>query len=137
MKTASKAGAPNDTLGYGIVNAYEAINYEPPSVIPALSYNRNKILMFSPAPFRASTGEKLVIHYQIVNTSYPHIYIYTVSGKLIWDTQIQEEKTMGRYTIEWDGKTNNGDRVSSGVYVCILTSTSVEDKDVKKFVIIK
>ncbi|MDD2891024.1 MAG: S8 family serine peptidase [bacterium] len=136
MKTASKAASPNDTLGYGIANAYAAINYENPEP-PVLPLNRNRILMFSPAPYRISTGEKLLIHYQIINTSCPHLWIYTVSGKLIWDKSLGQ-KLMGiQKPEEWDGKTNNGERVSSGVYVCILTTTDVEDKDVKKFVVIK
>ncbi|MDD5529551.1 MAG: S8 family serine peptidase [bacterium] len=135
MKTASKAASPNDTLGYGIANAYDAINYEPP-VSPQTAYNKNRILMFTPAPYKVSTGEKLLIHYQIINTSCPHIWIYTVSGKLVWDKSLGQ-KVMGKHFEEWNGKTNNGDRVSSGVYVCILTTTDVEDKDVKKFVVIK
>lgn len=136
MKTASIANSSNDTLGYGIVDAYSALYCDSIGPKPKPSYGHNEILSFSTAPFMPARDGKLVINYQIVNTTFPHIYIYTLSGKLVRDTSL-EKKSIGRYSVEWDGKTNDGKMVSSGIYICLLSSTTAGDKDVKKFAVIR
>ena len=118
VHTASQSGTPDDTLGYGIVNAYKALYYEDPIVFP-LPYDRDRILSIYPSPF--TPGENnLSIHYSLVNNSFIlKLYIYTLSGRLIREIR-KDNVTIGSGVIEWDGRDNKNNLVPSGVYISLL-----------------
>ncbi|MBA7530076.1 hypothetical protein ES705_22279 [subsurface metagenome] len=66
-----------------------------------------------PNPFKTKTG----IHYQLPQPNVVTIVIYNVSGQRI-RTLVNEHKGAGFYTVHWNGQSQNGQRVSSGVYFC-------------------
>lgn len=137
MQTASQASSPDDTLGYGIVNAWEAINYGNPDVVPT-PYDRDRLTTPYPSPFRLGDGKPLYIAYQLVNNTVVTLRIYTLSGRLIWERGATEE-IMGPHTLTWDGKISKGEAkgrlVSSGTYLCTLQTGY--GKDIKKFAVIR
>ncbi|HZW40012.1 MAG TPA: C25 family cysteine peptidase [Ignavibacteriaceae bacterium] len=58
------------------------------------------------------------------------IKIYTVAGRLIRDLIVPpEELTMGFNKIYWDGRDNDGDEISNGVYLYKVT-TKKDDKSI-------
>jgi len=64
-----------------------------------------------PNPFNSST----TFHYSINKRERVQINVYDISGKLV-RTLINEEKSRGNHTANWDGKNELGEIVSSGIY---------------------
>lgn len=84
-------------------------SFDTPSILPAESFNG---LTIYPNPLVITDGSKLVtIDGLIRNTD---IKIITVSGKLV-----REFSSPGGRTAFWDGRDDNGELVSSGVYIII------------------
>jgi ligand-binding sensor domain-containing protein len=84
-------------------------SFDTPSILPVESFNG---LTIYPNPLAITDGSKLVtIDGLIRNTD---IKIISVSGKLV-----REFSSPGGRTAFWDGRDDNGDLVSSGVYIII------------------
>ena len=83
-----------------------------------------------PNPFNPTT----TIRYDIVNKARVKLAVYDVSGKLI-RTLINEVQATGERLIVWDGKDDNGQPVSSGIYIYELTAGDL--KESKKMALIK
>lgn len=48
---------------------------------------------------------------------------------------VQERQSAGNYSVQWDGRDNEGQRVSNGVYICHLTAGTFSTK--KKMILLK
>jgi hypothetical protein len=66
-----------------------------------------------PNPFKVETG----IRYQLPKPGKVTIAIYNVSGQRV-KTLVNEHREAGFYTARWEGRSQNGQRVSNGVYFC-------------------
>ena len=64
-----------------------------------------------PNPFSNQT----TLQYDVAEATSVKIYIYNTLGQLV-KTIDQGENGVGTYTVEWDGKNDDGDTLSSGVY---------------------
>ena len=64
-----------------------------------------------PNPFNPTT----TIRYTVPKDGNVNICIYNTRGQLV-TTLVNERKGKGSYTIVWNGKDNNGNKVSSGIY---------------------
>jgi hypothetical protein len=64
-----------------------------------------------PNPFNPST----TIRYEIPKPAKVELHIYNILGQRV-KTLVSEERLPGRYSIVWNGQTNNGMQVASGVY---------------------
>jgi len=60
------------------------------------------------------------------------IEIFTLAGELLRNLEVEE----GLSLIQWDGTNKNGDKVSSGTYLYLITTESGEQRN-GKFVVIK
>jgi len=79
----------------------------------------------APNPFgRSGTN----ISYQIGGTgsSPVSLKIYNVTGQLV-KTLVNDYKTPGRYNATWNGQSDNGQKVSAGVYFYRLSATSKDN----------
>jgi len=65
-----------------------------------------------PNPFNPST----IIRYALPSSEKVTIKIYDIIGKEI-RTLVNEEKNAGTYTAQWNGRNNEGNSVSSGIYL--------------------
>jgi hypothetical protein len=65
-----------------------------------------------PNPFNPETW----INYELPSISQVRIAIFNLSGQLI-RTLFDGQQSAGRYVVSWDGTTDDGDRVASGVYL--------------------
>jgi len=75
----------------------------------------------TPNPFNPST----VIHYDVpAGGGHVSIKIYSVSGRLV-RTLVDENRPAGVHTTEWDGRGQNGEQVSSGVYFYRLNAEGI------------
>jgi len=68
-----------------------------------------------PNPFVRSTA----IHYALPEESRVSLRVYDVSGRLV-RALVDDLRMPGFYSVQWDGTDVEGQRVSSGVYMCIL-----------------
>ncbi|MFC1493267.1 T9SS type A sorting domain-containing protein [candidate division KSB1 bacterium] len=73
-----------------------------------------------PNPFNSST----LIEFSLEENAYASIRIYSILGQLV-KTINEREFVRGINRVRWDGKTDNGSHVSSGVYLCRLTVNGV------------
>jgi hypothetical protein len=140
LLTASIGTSPNDTIGYGIPDAVKAINFETPEVSP---FEKDQLLDPYPNPYQPAihtTG--CVLPYRLLDNaiSFPVMRIYTLSGELIQEFELNE-KIPGRYTTPqsgapvWDGRNEDGEEVSGGLYICVLTTGSQTDR--KKIAVVR
>ena len=65
-----------------------------------------------PNPFNAGT----VITYRVPSTSDVSIVVYNVTGQVV-RVLYQGQREQGQYDAQWDGTDNNGNHVSSGLYL--------------------
>ena len=70
-----------------------------------------KLYQNYPNPFSNQT----TLQYDVAEATSVKIYIYNTLGQLV-KTIDQGENGVGTYTVEWDGKNDDGDTLSSGVY---------------------
>ena len=74
-----------------------------------------KLYQNFPNPFSSQTTIKYDIPSLMVNMVDVEIYIYNTLGKLV-RTIDEGDKSAGQFTTTWDGKNDDGEKVSSGVY---------------------
>jgi subtilisin family serine protease len=111
--TASQSQAPDNLLGWGIINiedAYESLQLqlhreEDLKQPVAFSLDQNY-----PNPFNPSTA----ISYSLLAVSEVELNIYNVSGQLIVNL-VNGIQSSGKYTVHWDAA-----NLPSGLYFCTL-----------------
>ena len=81
------------------------------------------LLPVHPNPMR----ELCNIHFNVFHVAQVALHIADINGRVL-RTLIDEQKTQGRYTTQWDGTDAAGHAVSSGTYLCLL---HVDGKPVK------
>jgi hypothetical protein len=83
-----------------------------------------------PNPFNAST----VIEFSLAARSRASIEIYNILGQRVWSHQ-SEELAAGFHRVMWDGESDAGKKLSSGVYFCRLSSG--HDTATRKLLLLK
>jgi hypothetical protein len=83
-----------------------------------------------PNPFNATTQ----ISYKLTRGSNISLNIYNTMGQKV-RTLVNEYRDPGRYTVEWDGKNDNGSDVASGVYLYKMQAG--DNVDSKKMTLLK
>ncbi|MEO0092506.1 MAG: C25 family cysteine peptidase [candidate division WOR-3 bacterium] len=96
-----------------------------------ISVNSNrKIFVNQPNPFKTQTQ----IQYSLSKDSKVTLQIYDITGRLI-RTLVNQNQSRGFHTIYWDGKNQQGEKVSQGVYFCNLRTET--DYLIRKLIIIE
>ena len=75
-----------------------------------------------PNPFNPTT----IIQYALPKASQVRIEVYNVLGQRV-RTLVDETQRPGYKTINWDGRDDAGNEVSSGVYFCRIQAGSFEE----------
>lgn len=101
-----------------IYTNHEVVQFFPPFFITEPE-NRNFINNIFPNPFVIDENNPLIITYVVSDKEAGELIIYSADGRLI--TKDEFEATNQSYHIfDWNGRNENGDMVSSGVYVALL-----------------
>ncbi|MFO7525383.1 MAG: FG-GAP-like repeat-containing protein [Ignavibacteriaceae bacterium] len=103
-----------DLIENGVYRGFSRI-YKKTSTLDVLDNNPNANNYYLseayPNPFNPSTTLSFVIG----QSSFVLIKVYDILGKEV-KTLLNESIRSGKYEITWDGRNNNGNRVSSGTY---------------------
>lgn len=75
-----------------------------------------------PNPFNPLT----TISYDIKEPTKVSLVVYNVKGQVI-RSLVNEVKNSGHYTVQWDGKDNNGKIVANGIYQYILKTNNYQE----------
>lgn len=75
-----------------------------------------------PNPFNPNT----TISYDVKDASEVFLAIYNVKGQLI-RSLVNEAKSTGHYTVEWDGKDQHGSVVGSGIYQYVMKAGKYQE----------
>ncbi len=115
-KTDGFTGAvPNDQWGYGKADFLAALNYvtsveeDPGSSTPPQAFS---LLANYPNPFNPETQ----IAYEIPLAARVEIAVFDMLGRQV-RTLLADQATAGRHQIIWDGRNDQGQLLTSGVYV--------------------
>ena len=85
---------------------------------PSNNFPTNRVKALNkPNPFRSSTS----IQYSIPKSNYVAINIYNNQGRLLRVLKQKYQKA-GTYSVKWDGKDNNGNRMANGEYYYQIVS---------------
>lgn len=76
-----------------------------------------RLMQNFPNPFNPSTS----IKYQVPVSAFVTITIYDMIGREV-ASLVREQKQPGTYTVDWNGRDNQGMEVASGVYIYRLTA---------------
>jgi hypothetical protein len=83
-----------------------------------------------PNPFNPSTQ----ISYALPKAQYVEIVVYNLSGQVV-KFLLSEHQNAGNYTVTWDGTSNSGNRLSSGIYYYRISAG--EHQEIRKMTLIK
>lgn len=83
-----------------------------------------------PNPFNPST----TIAFQIADPAFVELKVYDISGRLV-KTLVNENRSAGNYTEQWDGKNSIGQKVGSGIYFYQITAGTFQQ--IKKMMLVK
>lgn len=94
----------------------------PPGGVEECNYKQGvKLGDNSPNPFARETQ----ISFTIPEKSYVKLGIYDLSGRVVKEL-IKGNYSAGTYTVKWDAKDNNGNKVNAGIYLYKLKANSTE-----------
>jgi subtilisin family serine protease len=119
--TASQAGAPDNLMGWGVVNARAAVTYITGGGVPPGAFTLRSAF---PNPFPTPSNPTTSILFTLSEASRMMITIHTLLGQLV-RTIANDQRTSGMFIEQWDGTNSHGLSVASGVYFCVLQGTSL------------
>ena len=112
--TATRANNPDNIFGYGIVRAFDALNYEnhqSKNLVGVVAY---------PNPF----NQVVKFDFEVPPAGVVEIRIYTIAGEKIV-TLIRPAGDPA--PIEWNGKNQAGEEAASGVYIAYISADGVSE----------
>jgi serine protease AprX len=119
-ETASNASAPNNLVGWGIINAVAALGYlkspAPPPGVPLVFELKQNY----PNPFNNGT----IVTYLLEEPSFVTLIIYDMLGRRIRTLLNSHPVTPPSSPVIWNGTNDDGFEVAGGVYLYRLTSGS-------------
>ena len=83
-----------------------------------------------PNPFNPST----TIEYDLPRSEWVKVNIYDILGRKV-ATLVDAGQAPGSYTVQWNGRDNNGTESASGVYLCLFQAGNY--RAVKKMMLLR
>jgi hypothetical protein len=117
--TATQSGAPDTLMGWGIVQAHDAMHSEPLSVEGEASV-RPRYVRAYPNP----SSPEARIEYVVPEAGRVLLEVYDVSGRLVRVLE-DGESARGVFVASWDGRDASGTDVASGVYFLRLKTDAL------------
>jgi serine protease AprX len=114
--TATKAVNPDTVYGYGIIRAYQALNYWSGTgkTISGVVAAPNPFTGFVDFVFSPKTAGEAKYR------------IYDIAGEKIAEKSVSFEASSSPYRFSWDGQNSKGDQAAAGVYIVYFASPGIE-----------
>jgi serine protease AprX len=121
LKTADRAQNPDNTYGYGLIDAFAALNYwGRPEMLP----EKNRLIGCYPNPFAPRRQSRLQIVVDLMNESMVQIDIYNLLGQKVTAIYHGYRSAGKKRQWSWSGLDDRGQRVASGIYLVRFKSGS-------------
>ncbi len=114
--TATQSSSPDTLMGWGILQAYDAMYSEPQGVDEGDEVVATRLVWSSPNP----SSPRTTFHYRVPAPAHIRLFVYDVAGRLV-RTLEDGRKVAGEFSVAWDGTDSRGNDVASGVYFGRLT----------------
>jgi hypothetical protein len=114
-RTASHAATPDNRTGYGIVNAFAALGYDPVTGVGPSAMVR--VLLVGPNPARLANGLtfRLLPAFADDRSVSGHLRLYDAAGRRVRDLW-SGTLCCGGVSIPWDGRDGDGRTAPAGLY---------------------
>jgi subtilisin family serine protease len=114
--TATQSDSPDTLMGWGIVQAYDAMYSQQQGIEEDEVTSRQLVCAF-PNPVARGTN----LSYSVPFASRVRLAVYDPSGRLV---RVLSDETLlpDSYSVRWDGKDDTGRNVASGVYFVRMTA---------------
>ena len=123
----------NYLTGWGMLNAWDALNIEPPEVPGS---NQDAITKIYPNPFNPDRMSGVHFEYRMLRlSSFSEMRVYTIDGLLVWSEAHGQESPGSEEPYFWDGKTGSGHPVQPGLYLVVFKTQ--KSNDVKKLMVLR
>ena len=115
--TASKAANPDSRMGYGIVNAFAALGYDPVTGVVSPPTQAARLRLVGAHPARLSTGISFHVSPAVADERgvAGRLRIFDAGGRLVRDLWSGTLCCSG-VSVVWDGRNENGEAVASGLF---------------------
>ncbi len=120
MMTASRAAMPDShTYGWGVIDAWAAIHYDPSGTIERPKEINEDIgwLQCLPNPFQGQAG----IRFHLKKSGQVVVSVYDIRGGLVWK-KVLGQMNAGTHQITWPGRDLSGRMTPAGVYLFAVES---------------
>jgi subtilisin family serine protease len=115
--TASHAAAPDNSIGWGILNASAALHYlNPTDTLMSYSLSQNY-----PNPFNPGTS----ITYVLPQAAFVTLTVYDLLGRTV-RVLVDGQQSGGRRWAEWDGRDARGMPAASGAYIYRMAAAATD-----------
>lgn len=111
--TGTMSASPDTLMGWGILQAYDAMQYEPLGVESDADLEVPRLVWSAPNPFASETE----ISFAVRERSPVAVEIYDVGGRLV-RVLSRGVRPPGFHSVRWDGRDASGEEAASGVYFC-------------------
>lgn len=113
IKTADRFGTPDNTYGYGLIDALAAVHYwGSPQALP----EKFKLVSTYPNPFNVKTGDLHIVA-DLAGETTVQIELYNILGKKVANVWSGVRSGGNKRQWLWDGRDASGNRLASGVYL--------------------
>ena len=112
--TATRANGPDSVFGYGIVRAFDALNYE--------NHEERNIVGISAYPNPFAT--RVSFDFEVTPPGEVEIRIYTIAGEKVATIT----RPLGDPApLTWNGTNQNGEEVADGVYIAYILAEGISE----------
>jgi len=124
-ETASRAGSPDNRVGWGIPDGLAALRWDPGVAGVPAPTPRFGLRVVGPNPMRAG-GPPLLAEFGLGATRQPgtvaRVRVFDVQGRLIRDLYDGAPACPSTVSVSWDGRRRDGSAARPGLYVIALES---------------
>jgi len=118
--TATNAAVPDTVYGYGIVHAYQALNFWPDTA------NTISGVVAAPNPFTGSVD----FVFSPKTAGEAKYRVYDIAGEKIAEKSasftLSGQANSSTYRLSWDGRNSKGDQAVAGVYIVYFAGPGIE-----------
>jgi len=131
LATADRASYPDNTYGYGLIDAMSAIRYWGD---PEGKPEKTHLIGSYPNPFKRTIHHIIRFAFDLSDPAQVELDVYNILGQKVINLWTGARPAGRNQRIVWDGKSAEGSPVSAGLYFCIFRTPTFSET--LKFIIL-